>query len=238
MTIIILISLSTLAINIWYYISLQTAMDAVSIRNRSMSGGLIWLNIIPIFGFIWPFIFNSAIKHSYLNEFKDLGIKDNVSLVSGIIYPVMILLFTLLNYVIPLLVFGSYDYRFYVYSDEGILFIILAFATLIASLVLWIVFWTKVVNLKNTLMSHSNYENTSRNLDSRNIIDDSVRETSNRVSNKLSSTEITDQVVKREYNKPESTIDKLKKYHNLLLEGLISENEFERIKKELIDSDK
>ncbi len=244
MEIIILILIASLAVNIWYYISLQTAMDAISARNRSMSGGLVWLTIIPIFGLIWSFIFNSAIKNSYSNEFKDLGIRERVSLVSGIIYPAMTLLFTLLNYVLPILFFGTYDYRFYYYSDEGLFFMVMAFITLITSLILWIVFWVKVVNLKNILLNHLNYDNNSRNKESRNLIDDSVRDTS-RIANNNLSVNVSDaksatlnETKKRVSATTESTIDKLKKYHNLLIEGLISQDEFDRIKKEIIDSDK
>jgi hypothetical protein len=57
-----LLGLLAVGVMIWFLINLQSSMNAVSRNNRSMDGALVWLNLIPIFNFVWPFIFNSSLK--------------------------------------------------------------------------------------------------------------------------------------------------------------------------------
>ncbi|MEN9303372.1 MAG: hypothetical protein RL264_1801 [Bacteroidota bacterium] len=73
-------------------------LNAVSQENRILSGGLVWLNILPIMKLIWPFIFNSALKNSYIAEFKSKRITKEVNLNSGLIYPIMPLLLVFLSF--------------------------------------------------------------------------------------------------------------------------------------------
>ena len=243
MSLVILIILSVIVLNIWYYISLQTAMDEVSQRNRSMSGGLVWLNIIPVFGFIWAFVFNSALNNSYKSEFKELGVNEHPSLVSGILYPAFNLLFVIFNYTVPYLMYGTFDFQYLYYSRDGLSIIVLAIIFLIANLVFWIIFWVNVAGLKNKLQSIS-FSREPNILDNSGIHSEMNREKVNISSNYASSPSETQiPVSKPIVNRPsviseESAIDKIKKYHDLLKDGLISQEEFERIKKEIIDNDK
>jgi hypothetical protein len=243
MTLVILLILAVLAVNIWYYISLQTAMDAISQRNRSMSGGLVWLNIIPVFGFIWAFVFNSALKKSYEVEFKELGVNERVSLVSGILYPAFNLLFVIFNYTVPYLMYGTYDFQYLYYSRDGLLIIVLAIIFLLANLVFWIIFWVNVAGLKNKLQSFS-FSMEPNILDNSMIHSEKNREKVNISSNYASSVSEKQMptskpmVNRSSVTSEESAIDKIKKYHDLLKDGLISQEEFERIKKEIIENDK
>lgn len=242
MTLVILLILAVLAVNIWYYISLQTAMDAISQRNRSMSGGLVWLNIIPVFGFIWAFVFNSALKRAYESEFKELGVREPIPLVSGILYPLFNLLFVIFNYTLPYLMYGTYDFQYLYYSRDGLSIIVLAIIFLIANLVFWIIFWVNVAGLKNKLQS-LNFSMDPTVLDNSRIHSEMNREKVNISSNYANPSETQILVSKPIVNpssvtKEPSAIDKIKKYHDLLKDGLISQEEFERIKKEIIDSDK
>ena len=66
----LIIPILLIAIYIWFNLSLQFAMNAISRENRKMDGGLIWLNLIPILNLIWPIIFNFALKVSYKKEFR------------------------------------------------------------------------------------------------------------------------------------------------------------------------
>jgi hypothetical protein len=243
MTLVILLILAILAVNIWYYIFLQTAMDAMSQRNRSMSGGLVWLNIIPVFGFIWAFVFNSALTKAYEAEFKELGVKVHISLVSGILYPVFNILFVIFNYTLPYLMFGTYDFQYLYYSSDGLVIIVLAIIFLITNLIFWIIFWVNVAGLKNKLHSFS-FSMEPNILDNSRIQSEINREKVN-ISNNYASSVSEKQmpVSKPMINKPsatseESAIDKIKKYHDLLKDGLISQEEFDRIKKEIIENDK
>jgi hypothetical protein len=78
--VIVFICLSLIAINILFYYSLQTTMNLVSDKNRQMPGSYVWFNLIPIFGFFWPLIFNASLAKSienelkaFINDYLDLG---------------------------------------------------------------------------------------------------------------------------------------------------------------------
>lgn len=243
MSLVILLTLAILTINIWYYISLQTAMDTISQRNRSMSGGLVWLNIIPIFGYVWAFVFNSAVKNSFKKEFKELGIKQHASLISGMIYPGFTILFTIFIYAVPYVLYGTFDINYVYYSSDGVLVILICIISLIANIVFWINFWINVVSLKNQLQSSSltNHTNIVDNSRSHSEINIERINTSSNYSTKTpeSQVPISKPIVNpSSMHREESAIDKIKKYHDLLKDGLISQDEFERIKKEIIDNDK
>ena len=238
MTLSILLLLSVIVANIWYNISLQTAMDIISKRNRSMSGGLVWLNIIPFFGFFWTFIFNSYLRKSYLTEFKELGINEHPSLVSGILYPGFNLLFVILSYWLPYLIYGSFSFGYLFYSRDGLA---LAIIFLLAGLVFWINFWLNVEAMKNKLQSTS-FSKKSTTLDNSRIHSEINQEKIN-ISDNYAAGDLDKQmpvsnpiVNPSSMNSEESTIDKIKKYYDLLRERLISQEEFDRIKQEIIEN--
>jgi len=59
---------------IFYFISLQKALEAVSIENRLMPPGQVWLSLIPIFNFVWMFIVVNRIAESFRLECYRLNI--------------------------------------------------------------------------------------------------------------------------------------------------------------------
>ena len=50
-----LIGLVYLVVDIFYLMTLQKCLNRVSEENRGMSPGLVWLNLIPLFGLGWHF---------------------------------------------------------------------------------------------------------------------------------------------------------------------------------------
>jgi len=69
-----LILVSYLIPTIFYFISLQRALEAVSAENRQMPPGQVWLSLIPIFNFVWMFFVVSKIAESFRLECLRLNI--------------------------------------------------------------------------------------------------------------------------------------------------------------------
>lgn len=59
---------------IFYFISLQKALEAVSADNRQMPPGQVWLSLIPIFNFFWMFMVVNKIADSFQLECYRLNI--------------------------------------------------------------------------------------------------------------------------------------------------------------------
>ena len=53
---------------IFYLRTLQKALQAVSIENRRMPPGQVWLSLIPLFNLIWMFIVVNKIAESFAAE--------------------------------------------------------------------------------------------------------------------------------------------------------------------------
>ena len=56
--------------------SLQKALVRAGERNRKMSPGLVWLNLIPIFSWGWFFYTVHSVSGAIVNKHKELGIPD------------------------------------------------------------------------------------------------------------------------------------------------------------------
>ncbi len=59
---------------IFYFITLQKALEAVSPENRQMPPGQVWLCMIPLFNFIWMFFVVNKIADSFQLECYRLNI--------------------------------------------------------------------------------------------------------------------------------------------------------------------
>jgi len=59
---------------IFYFLSLQRALEAVCDENRQMPPGQVWLSLIPLFNFIWMFFVVNKIAESFALECYRLNI--------------------------------------------------------------------------------------------------------------------------------------------------------------------
>lgn len=59
---------------IFYFLSLQRALEAVSEQNRQMPSGQVWLSLIPLFNFVWMFFVVNKIAESFALECYRLNI--------------------------------------------------------------------------------------------------------------------------------------------------------------------
>lgn len=60
---------------IFYLITLQSTFDAISVGNRKMPSGNVWLLLIPLFGIVWHFIIVNNLADSIRAEANSKGIK-------------------------------------------------------------------------------------------------------------------------------------------------------------------
>jgi len=111
---------------VFFLLTLQRALSKCSPANRTMSPGLVWLQIIPFFGLIWQFFVVFAVANSLDNEFAARRIQEESKPGQSLGLAMCI---TRVCTVIPFL---------------GI------FAA-IASLVLWIIYWVKIAGFSRKL---------------------------------------------------------------------------------------
>lgn len=248
-----------------FHLTLQRTMDAVSEKNRQMSGGSVWLNLIPVFNLVFPFIFNNALKNSIELEYFDRKITKPVSLGSGVVlYPLMILV--------------SIFFSVLFYNSGDVAYSLLSSLAGIVNIVGQIVFWTQVANHKRMLLGQSqqqqqqnqqqqyfqqplhtspttkycgncknqipihdnfclicgfdmrvNYQTPvhppqpPQSPQPQAIYEEQISPASNVQNNSVPTNE----------NK-ETKIDKLSKYYDMLQQDLITKEDFDRIKKELL----
>jgi hypothetical protein len=111
---------------VFFLLTQQRALTKCSPANRTMTPGLVWLQIIPFFGFIWQFFVVVALANSLGNEFAARRIPEEPKPGQSLGLAMCI---TRVCTVIPFL---------------GI------FAA-IASLVLWIIYWVKIAGFSRKL---------------------------------------------------------------------------------------
>jgi hypothetical protein len=117
---------------IFYLLTLQNILKAISHQNRAMRPGQVWLLLIPFFGLAWHFIVVSNISTSIEQEYKSKGIAVenrptyNIGLVMCILLGCSSLIF---------------------------FFFFLRSLISIAALICWIIYWVKVNEYKNKIQA-------------------------------------------------------------------------------------
>ncbi len=124
---ILIIVVIALLPQIFYLLTLQNTLAKVSLTNRTMEPGQVWLSLIPLFGLVWQFIIVTRMADSLRAEFNERGItvqeeKPGYSL--GIAYCVLYCCT-----IIP----------------------ILGGLASLGGLVVWIIYWVKINEYKNLL---------------------------------------------------------------------------------------
>lgn len=120
-----------LVIQIFYLLSLYTAMEAVPESKRVFPSWFVWLILIPVVGFVFAWIME---PFGLPNSFEAIAgdnqkMKDDSKTLFGFGLAHMILLSVS---IIP----------------------VIGWITVLVSIVVWIMYWVKVVNFKNTYLSN------------------------------------------------------------------------------------
>ena len=131
---------------IFYFIELQNTLKEVSVENRKMKPGQVWLLLIPLFSVYWLFEVVSKIADSLKAEFASRNMEVNEEMPGyriGIIYAITGAVSPLLNIVTKLLQFPT--------IESSIISLILG----LGGLVLWILYWVKIRGYRKMLVENS-----------------------------------------------------------------------------------
>jgi hypothetical protein len=66
-----------LAVMVFYLLTLQKALSRCSPENRAMAPGMVWLQLIPLFGLVWQFFNVINIAKSLGAEFQKRGMAED-----------------------------------------------------------------------------------------------------------------------------------------------------------------
>jgi hypothetical protein len=123
-----------IVVAVMFYLTLSRALQQCSPRNRLMEPGMVWLNFIPCFNFVWIFFTVIRVSDSLRNEFEDRGMRvdGDCGKGIGITYAVLkaVSIIPLVNYV------SSW-----------------------AALVFLIIYWVKIAGLSKQLQEGGGYRN-------------------------------------------------------------------------------
>jgi hypothetical protein len=116
---------------VFYLITLQKTLEAISPENRKMAPGQVWLLFIPLFNLIWQFIVVNSIADSIAAECRKLNITTNEARpTAGIGIAKCVLS-----------VCGLIPY--------------LGSLCSVASIICWIIYWVKVAEYKNQIIANT-----------------------------------------------------------------------------------
>lgn len=131
LTIVAIVFVASLIPLIFFLLTLQNTLNAVSFENRKMQPGEVWLTLIPLFGMIWQFFIVNRIAESLKLEFEKRGLKTEEELPGksiGMAYAVL-------------------------YCCSIVPF--LGYLTAVGGLICWIMYWVKINEYKNRLLATS-----------------------------------------------------------------------------------
>ncbi len=75
--IMLVIGIGMLLMVIFYLLTLQRTLEAVSPENQKMPPGQVWMVFIPLFGIVWQFIMVNRIADSLKAEFQKRNVQVN-----------------------------------------------------------------------------------------------------------------------------------------------------------------
>ncbi len=61
---------------VFYLLTLQRALAGCALENRRMTPGLVWLQLVPLFGLVWQFFVVLAVSGSLDAEFRKRGVAE------------------------------------------------------------------------------------------------------------------------------------------------------------------
>ena len=75
-------------VDIFFLLSLSKCLQAVAPENRKMEPGMVWLNLIPLFNYVWLILTILRVAESLENEYRSRGMTGDgdYGKMMGIIY--------------------------------------------------------------------------------------------------------------------------------------------------------
>ena len=68
---------AAIIVQVMFLLTMSKCLKQVSPRNRQMEPGMVWLCLIPIFGFVWTIIMILRVADSLRDEFSDRGLRGD-----------------------------------------------------------------------------------------------------------------------------------------------------------------
>jgi len=130
-TFIVILAICLLIPIIFYLISLQKAMNSISLEKKPFAGGLVWLTFIPVLGVIWLLVFIIITSISLKRQLKNKDLSGDGGFGVGIAFVAC---------TIGSIIFIS-SKQYAVISIIGL-----------ASFILWIIHWVKITKARNALI--------------------------------------------------------------------------------------
>jgi hypothetical protein len=72
----VILLLGLLAATVFYLLTLQRTLTAISPEKRQLQPGLVWLMLVPFFNFVWNFIVVSRLANSIRAEYDRLHVPN------------------------------------------------------------------------------------------------------------------------------------------------------------------
>lgn len=143
-----LILLTYYIVLIVYNIYMETVSNTIQEKNRIITGRLVWLSVLPIFGVIWMYIFNNAINKSIDKEIQEHQLDYKFLGVTGTLFPNLLLGLMTLYSVLELIYVPTEHTDSGLWAELFLFFAYLSFA-------FWLIYIAEVVSfikhIKNEL---------------------------------------------------------------------------------------
>jgi hypothetical protein len=126
---VLLVVAASIILAVLYLMTLSNTLKAVSEENQKMKPGAVWMMLIPGFGLVWQFMVVKALSESLKAEYQKRGLPDdgnNYAHGTGITSAI-------LNCCSMIPYLGA--------------------LVAIVGIVFWIIYWSKMVSYKNTLLA-------------------------------------------------------------------------------------
>ncbi len=148
----VIFALAILGLYIWFLVVLMNLLNAISIENRKLPGGQVFLILIPFFSMIWSFIMFDRISQSIRLECERLGIERSGDYLKGLG----------MAYAIVGLVAGVFNF---IEDLKGLSSVIS-----LVGLIIWIIYWVKAAEFKR-LITAANKEAKFQYTDNSDLLD-------------------------------------------------------------------
>jgi hypothetical protein len=123
---------------ITYNVYIETISNSFDEKNRYLTGRLVWLSVLPIFGVIWMYIFNHAVNKSIEKEIQEHQLNYRFLGVTGTLFPTLLLgLFSLYS-VLELIYVPAEHTDSGLWAELFLFFMYLSFA-------FWIIYIAEIV---------------------------------------------------------------------------------------------
>jgi hypothetical protein len=157
---IVALSIGLLVAVIFFFLNLHMTLARCGRRNRTMEPAMVWLILVPLFNYYWWFHIVIQVSRSLKNEFSDREKDDGsdygraLGIWWGVIYVTGVVLGMAVQWTVTFAQFGQGQFapQDPLASLRPVIFTYLVQSPfLLVSLVLWILYWTRISGYRKRL---------------------------------------------------------------------------------------